>query len=281
LTPDYSPKGTGRLIDEAIAVYRAEFRTLAVPAAYVLLPGSLLFGLAQGWYSQVAIRSAAGGSDPFAVLAALAGPYSLMLGVASMQALVSLYYFACVLAASPELLARRPVAPGAFLKGGAGRFLWLVAISFVASFLGGVGFLFLVVPGVLVYVYLSMAEPVAGVEGAPLDRALGRSFALVRGNVWRTIGFFIAIGVIVFSLESALTSIATVPVAAKTFVGGVSGSPLPSLGWQVFAGLVQGVARALTLPLTYVAWLLYYLDLRARREGMDLLARAQALAAAA
>jgi hypothetical protein len=282
VTPDFSPKGIGRLIDEAIAVYRAGFRSLALPAVYLLLPSGLFVGLAQGVYFQTVTRAApASGGDVGAYIGAIGGAYAILLAMVSLQALVALYYFACVLVAAPELLSRRPVSPGAFLKGGASRILMMFAISIVVGILAGVGVFALFVGSVLVYVYLSMAQPVAGVEGAPLDQALSRSFSLVRHNFWRTVGFFVAVGIIVFSLESALTSFSTIQLVLSGIAGGSSGSPLPSLGWQVFGGLLAGVAQALTLPLMYVAWMMYYLDLRSRREGMDLLARAQALAPAA
>jgi hypothetical protein len=51
-----------------------------------------------------------------------------------------------------------------------------------------------------------------------------------------------------------------------------------SLGWTVFDGLMQGAAITLVLPFTELVTLLFYLDLRSRNEGMDLLIRARELA---
>jgi hypothetical protein len=275
--PDYSPKGIGRVVDEAIAVYRSGFRSLALPAVYLLLPVGLFVGLAQGAYVQTVARAAPSAAADFgAYFAAISTSYAILAALISVRGLVALYYFACVLVAAPDLLARRPIRPGAFLKGGAKRFLAIFAISIVVGIASFVGSLFLILPGIALAVYLSMAELIAGAEGAPLDRALTRSWALVRNNFWRTVGFFIAVGIIVFSLQSALTSVATAQIIVTEFAG-TTGGPMPGLGWQVASGLLGGAAQALTLPLTYVAMLLYYLDLRSRREGMDLLARAQAL----
>lgn len=278
MTPDYRPKGIGRLIDEAIAVYRAEFRTLALPALYLLLPLSLVSSLAQNAYIR-ALRGAANSTDPFAVLARVSGAYSALVVAASLIGVAALYYFNAVMQQAPALLTRAPVAPGAFLKAGWKRFLMLWVTGIVMGIAAGFGLLFLLVPGFLLYVYLSMAEPVVGVEGAPIDVAFRRSVSLVRENFWRTVGFFAAILVIIGSLQSALTSVTSIQLILTSISGVNAGGPLPSLGWQVLGGLAQGVAQALTLPLFYVAWLLFYLDLRSRREGMDLLARAQALAA--
>jgi hypothetical protein len=291
LSPDYAPKGIGRLIDEAIAVYRAEFRTLALPAAYLLLPVSLVAGLAQGWYGQVLMRQSAAvtsATDPLPFFVGLAGPYALLGVVVSLQGLVALYYFACVLAAAPALLDRRRVSPGEFLKGGASRVLPMFVISLAVWSVGTIpitiGVLLLIIPGVIVAValnsYVAVTQCALGVERAPLGSAFGRGIALMRGHFWRSIGFLLAIGIIVLSLESALTSITSVQLVIQQVTGATHGSPLPSFGWQFLSGLLQGVAQTLTLPLLYVGWLFYYLDLRARREGMDLLARANALNAA-
>lgn len=273
---DLAPKGIGRVVDEAIAVYRAEFRTLAVPAAWLLLPFGLFLGLAQATYLQTVMRASAEAGDPFQYIGQVWDSYSMLAGIVSVRSLVALYYFSCVLAATPDLLARRPVPTLAFLKGGARNFLWLFLIALLTGIAAGVGFLFLIVPGLLVYVFLSMAEPVAGVEGASLDAAFRRSWVLVSGNFWRTVGFFMALGAVLYAMESAITSLSAIQ-AFWTGIAGATGSPLPGLGWQVLAGVLQGLAQMLAAPLLYVGWLMYYLDLRARREGMDLLARAQGM----
>jgi hypothetical protein len=278
VTPDYAPKGIGRLIDEAIAVYRAEFRTLALPAAFLLLPMSLLIALAQASYLRAVTSAGPAATDPFEFFFAIAGAYGAFVGAAGLSGLLSLYYFSAVLNAAPSLMLRRPVEPGAFLRGGWRRFLILWVVSIIVGLAYGVGLLFLLFPGLVIYAYLSMAEPIIGVEGAPIDVALRRSVRLVRENLWRTVGFFVAVFVIVASLQSALTSVTSVQLILGVIAGGSSGSSVPSFGWQVLGGLLQGVAQTVTLPLFYVAWLLFYFDLRSRREGMDLLARAQTLA---
>jgi hypothetical protein len=279
--PDFAPKGIGRLIDEAIAVYRADFRTLAIPAACVLLPASLFVGLAQAAYVRTVTRVAATATDPIAMIGAVGGAYTILAALAALNALVSLYYFACVLAAAPDLLERRPVALGAFLKGGVRRFLLMLAAALLVGIIEFAGFIALIVPGIIAAVYLSMSQLVAGVESATPDTAITRSFRLVSGNFWRVVGFFFAIGVIIVSLQSAFTSVASIQLLLQQLSGSSSGTPVPALGWQVLNGLAQAIAQTLTLPLANVAALLFYFDLRARREGMDLLARAQALAPAA
>jgi hypothetical protein len=281
VTRDFAPRGIGRVIDDAVSAYRASFRSIAVPAAMLLLPTGLFIGLAQNSYFRAVTMAARSTStDPFAVFGQVGLSYSVWAALAALQSLVSLYYFACLLAAAPQLLAGERIAPRAFLAGGAARFLMMFATSIVVGLIYFIGSLFLLVPGVIAYVYLSMTLPAVALEGAGLDTAMGRSLKLVSGSFWRTIGFFVATAVIVFSLQSALTSVTSLQLLLQQASGATSGSPLPQLGWQVFGGLAQGVAQMVTVPLIYLAWLFYYFDLRARRDGMDLLARAATLAAA-
>ena len=101
-------------IDDAIAVYRAGFRTLAVPAACLLLPAGLFLGLAQAVYLQTrdARRSRRRRRTRSRTSRRSAGrtASSPLMAVAD-AASSALYYFACVLGRRARPLARRPVAP--------------------------------------------------------------------------------------------------------------------------------------------------------------------------
>lgn len=276
---DHAPKGVGRLVDEAIGLYRAEFRTVALPAACVLLPLSLLVNLAQNQLSAAMTRSLTSGEvpSPASFLATFGVAYSALLVLAGAIVLGLLYYESCLLQAVPALLERRPVPPGAFLKGGWRRLGYLLLAVWVVGMISGIGYLFFLVPGILLAVYTSLVREITVIERAPLGEAIGRSFALVQGNFWRVVGFFLASFAVIYALQSAFTSLSVLPTFLNLARGGANVTPVPSLPWQVFTGLMQGLAYAIAVPLQGLCGLMLYLDLRARREGMDLLVRAQAL----
>jgi hypothetical protein len=47
-----------------------------------------------------------------------------------------------------------------------------------------------------------------------------------------------------------------------------------SAAWKAFEGALTALATAIAYPFGMFAWFCLYLDLRARREGMDIVARA-------
>jgi hypothetical protein len=282
---DYSPKGIGRLVDQAISLYRANFRTIALPAVYFLMPLALAMSVAQSQLTALMVRSieSQAGADAgpaslpmlFAVTGVAYGGLSLLVAVVAVGLM---YYLSCLLHATTRLLAHEPIGPAEFLKGGWPRFGYLVLAAFMLSIVTGLGYLFLIVPGIVVAVYGALAVPMTVLEESSIGDVFVRSFSLVSGNFWRVVGFFVASGVIVYTLQSAFTSLAAVPVLLNALAG-AKATPVPSLPWQVFTGVMQGAAYAVAAPLEGLCLVALYLDLRSRREGMDLLVRAQRLAA--
>jgi hypothetical protein len=295
VVPDYSPRGIGKLIDDAIALYRAEFRTIAVPAAYLLLPLALVSGVAQVFYFRATFGTmslspdapeAASLGELYRIMAAYAVTMTALMGFG----VAALYFASAVWNAAPALLTREPVAPGAFLRGGRARFGWVFLASIVVYLVYTVGvtasfagmFLF-VLPGIAIIVltlvalvHLSMAMPIVVLEHGSIDGSLRRSVALVRGNGWRTVRFWVATSIVIYALQAGIGSFGSIGSAVSATRNAAFSIPLV---WQVVAGVVQGVGQALAQPLLYIAWMLFYLDLRARNEGVDLLMRAQALTA--
>ena len=81
----------------------------------------------------------------------------------------------------------------------------LIAIDLIFGVLVALGFVALVVPGVLVFVYLGLAAPVAEIEGRGVRAALARSIRLVRGHFWLVVAVLVPIEV----LSDGLTQLAT------------------------------------------------------------------------
>jgi hypothetical protein len=275
--PDYSPKSIGRLVDEAIGLFRADFRAIALPGLYFLMPLALAISLLQSQVTGLMARTVtqanggAGFTDPGTIFVAFGLTYSVLIAATGVVSLGVLYYNSCLLRSAPALLAHEPVAPGAFLKGGWKRFGHLALAMTIVGFLGGIPLV-----GLVVFVYGALVMPVTVLEEAPLGEAVSRSLLLVGQEFWRTVGFYLAALAIIYALESAFTSLSVLPLLLQGF-GQTTASPLPSLPWQVFIGVMQGAAYVIGVPMQGLCLLVLYLDLRSRREGMDLTMRAQRL----
>ncbi|HYN57224.1 MAG TPA: glycerophosphoryl diester phosphodiesterase membrane domain-containing protein [Motilibacterales bacterium] len=117
---------------------------------------------------------------------------------------------------------------------------------------------------VFVYVKLALASPALVMEGVGVFTSLKRSWALVRRSWWRVLGILILSGVI----TSLLTTVVTVPITLiATLVSGFSESLVPTVLASGVATLVAGI---ITLPFSAAVTGLLYIDLRMRREALDI-----------
>jgi hypothetical protein len=107
-----------------------------------------------------------------------------------------------------------------------------------------IGFLLLVVPGLILITFWSVGAPAIVVEGiGPID-AFGRSWHLVRGNAWPVFGALLVVLLIVIGVGVVLGAIAT-PIGdgeAATYVAAI-------------------VSSALTAPIFAIAVTVLYYDL--------------------
>jgi hypothetical protein len=288
--PDLSPRSVGRLLDDAIAIYRANFRSIVTVAAIAIFPVALIYGISQTLYLR-------GMTDMFARLvgaptgsvvppepdATMIIGYAMSAAMSFGYTLARVYFQSTLLRAGSALLEGRPPGTRQMLKDGAVVALPVLAVTMLVSVAvasaAGVTLLLLGAGGVVLGVYLAVSVPVAAVEGAGVTEALKRSFMLVRGNFWRVV--CVALGMLVLStqIEGALAS----PIIVRDIVLGMQNpttvvTQLP-LAWKVAEGFIQASAAVLVLPFIELTWFCCYLDMRARNEGLDLLVRAQDLAA--
>lgn len=278
---DLSPKSIGRIIDDAFELYRANFATIALGAAIVLFPVGLLVAVSQVFYTRGLLSVIPGvidGSMDFNELTQLQVWASLSNLVAPVFLFARLYVSSAVLSAAPLMLARQRLTVKEFLKGGLPRFGWLVAVALLASLATSTGYLFFVIPGVYLWARLSVARVACVVEATPIDRSFTRSWALTTGRVWRTILFGVGLAVLTITLESAVDSPAVLRQIFSSVTNPEAVFTELSVGWKVLEGVLSATAVSLVYPFAELAWFFFYLDLRARHEGMDLVQRAGRLA---
>ena len=138
-----------------------------------------------------------------------------------------------------------------------------------------VGLLILMLASVLVSSYLSIkfsvAPPAMVLENLGVFAALGRSWRLTRGNFWRLLGINILTAIITFMVASIFLGITEALGAIFVVVG--SSSPedvIASLNTTYILTMVTStIAQLLILPFTSSVNALLYIDLRMRKEGLD------------
>lgn len=86
----------------------------------------------------------------------------------------------------------------------------LFLVSLIAGLLTGLGFVLLIVPGVILAVIWSVIAPVAVIERPGVVQTLSRSQQLVRGNFWPVLGV-IALGVLLAVVIGVVLALIAAP----------------------------------------------------------------------
>jgi hypothetical protein len=134
----------------------------------------------------------------------------------------------------------------------------LIVISILTSILVGLGFLLLIVPGVILLSGLLLSTVVAVLEAPPsATAAMGRSWDLTRGFRGKV---FLAM-VVAFLLLG-------VPSIAIGGAGAIFGDSDGTVSLLIL--VLEAVLQIFIYPFVYVVMTVLYYDLRVRKEGFDL-----------
>jgi hypothetical protein len=151
-------------------------------------------------------------------------------------------------------LAGEHVGAGAASSKALSRLFILIVAGILAVVLVVLGLFALIIPGLWLAGAFSMVSAVVALEDVgPVD-ALRRSFALVRGRWWPTVGFLLLVGLF-GSLAAQLVQLVAFPIVGAGDVGLGAG-----LGFVVLVVAQGFVVAAIAVMVT-----LWYLDLRSRK----------------
>ena len=237
--PVLRPLSTGEVLDVSFGLYRAMF----VPLVIVTMV-SRLVPIVLGIY-----LAASGGAlenlGIFLVQMVLSIVLSA-LGVAATNFIVSGAYLGHDVTADDALRsASKLIGP-------------LILLSLMTSLVIGVGFILLIVPGIILLGGLLLSTPVLVLE-QPISAtgAMSRSWELSRG----------------FRGKALLTLFVTsllllIPTMLTGILAGIA-ALLGASSLLVFS-VLGGVLQIFVYPFMYVAFTVLYYDLRVRKEGFDL-----------
>jgi uncharacterized membrane protein len=245
-----APQGAisiGRVVNET---YRALQRNAAViwPLAVILVV------IPQFLVNLIQARAVVGGTmsvDQGAVL--LTGILALFAGLSGMAFQIAAIY--CVV---EDMHGRRATIGGA-LSATASRYLAVFAIGILSGIGIAIGFVALVVPGMMLAIRWIVAVPVRVAERPGISAALGRSAVLTKGSRWTIFGL-----VLVFWLAILVASM----VIGGVLVGLMWLGHVPfSQRWPL--GLVTSVEAAVMYAAIACGVAVIYSELRRVREGGD------------
>ena len=215
---------TARVFERIFSFYGSQF-TLLIPAALVL-------------FIPVAIV--------VALLLSGGGALALLLSVA-VSAIASYWYQGMVVEATRDILdGRRDHTLGSLFRSATPFIGPLVAVGILAGIAIAIGFVLLIVPGLILLTIWAVIVPAIVIERIGVFDSFGRSRELVRGNGWGVFGVII----VLFLLNIVLSGI------VNAIVGGASDDS--------FAGyaIAELVVSVLVVPISGIAATVLYMELR-------------------
>jgi hypothetical protein len=126
----------------------------------------------------------------------------------------------------------------------------LIGVGLLAGIAIGIGFLLLVVPGLILLTIWAVIAPVIVVERTGVMAAFGRSRELVRGNGWQVFGVIVVVYIIVFF--------------ANAIFGAIGSSISDAAVVRIVFSLI---ASTLTAPISALVAAVIYFRLLAIKQG--------------
>jgi Uncharacterised protein family (UPF0259) len=124
----------------------------------------------------------------------------------------------------------------------------LIGLALLIGLVVGVGFILFIIPGIILLVFLSVSVAAFIVERLGVTDSMSRSWKLVSGQWWHTLGVIVVTAIIAGIVNGIITAI-----GGSSFIG---------------AWIFSSIAQIITGPFVGLVYVLLYIDLRARHEGL-------------
>jgi Membrane domain of glycerophosphoryl diester phosphodiesterase len=240
------PRGIGQILSTAFQLYRRYWRTLVAIAAVVVVPLTLLqYGIGH-W-----VRSHGQQMQDQVVSTSFWAVASASL----LAALVGLLLYQVLTGAITRNIAAEVAGQDLDLEQsyrfGFARLGPVLVVSVLVGLATLLGLIVFIIPGIYVGVRLAVSIQALVVEGRRGTDAMRRSWDLVGGHWWHA-AFTLLVAALITGVVNAVIT-----------------APFSAGAWFLQA-VAAAVATTVTLPYGALVGVLLYLDLRARKERLDL-----------
>lgn len=257
------PLTLSEILDRMFSIYRKNFLMLVgiagLPYAGIAVVTGFLVGIA-------ALMTVGGTPDAARIgIGAVGGVFLIVIIV-----MVFVFVVAAILASLGTYAAVWDIQVGRTtgIKRAYGVAWSHVGSAILAGILAGLatlaGFVLLIIPGIIVYLALSLIYPVIIAEDSGGAESLGRSWELTKGYRWK---IFVAV-LVSFAVSTAITYGIQIPMAVIGSVSFAAGN-MP-VWFVILNALATVIGSVVPAPLLAIASCLIYYDARVRKEGFDL-----------
>lgn len=258
--PELHPLGVGETLDVAIKLYRRNATTLWTIVALVVIPLQIL---------DVIVRRVSLPSDVFlsgGTLYSFSGQSTgsiIVVLLASFLVAVATYIATgAVFEALISSYLGRPTTwrtSLAHARTRAGSLIWLALLTVVFVM---IGFILFVLPGIWLLVAISVAVPALMFEGVGGFAAMKRSMELVDQRWWATFIRLLAAYVLLFAVIFGITALVSAIASGVTLHNVTL--------YVVLGGIANVIATILIAPFVSAVLTVIYIDLRVRKEALDI-----------
>jgi hypothetical protein len=242
-----APRSIGEILRAAFQLYRRHWRTLMAIAAVVVVPLTLLqYGIGH-WFrtNGQQLQDPAQASTSFWAVAS----------ASLLAALIGLLLYQVLTGAITRNIAAEVTGQDLGLEQsyrfGFARLGPILVVSILVGLATLLGLIVFIIPGIYIGVRLAASTQALVIEGRRGTEAMRRSWDLVGGHWWHA-----ALTLVVAGLLTAV-------------VNAVITAPFGAGAWFI-QGIAAAIATTVTLPYGALVGVLLYLDLRARKERLDL-----------
>jgi uncharacterized membrane protein len=254
MAADLRPLTLGELLDRTFFLYRKNFLLFA---GIIALPHLVLLAVQ---FAGVGMQSEGLFTGVAPNLLWIAVLYVVLLGVTGAS------QGATVIAVS-HLHLGRPTSIAESFAGIKGRIVYLALIT-IGYWIGiGVGFLLLIIPGIILALMWALTIPVAVLEDTGLRDSVNRSAELTKGHRGRVFVVYLLFLVLWY----AVYMVWEIPILAGIgFVARAHRVVSIPLWTQIAFPLGNFLSQSLVGPLMTISFSLFYYDERVRKEAFDL-----------
>jgi len=262
---DLRPMTLGEVLDRTFKLYKNHFWLFA---GINTLPSGILLVLAAG-YSAFEASAATRGVSSHGTGAP--APTAILTGVAVVFGLGIMYValFAYAQAATVFAVSDLYLGSGASIREsykrvGAKAFR-VFGIFILTALVVGVGFLLLIIPGIILSCRAAISVPVAMLEDVRSVRSIERSMQLTKGHAVEIFVIFLMMG----AMSYVVTLLLQIPFFVAVIMAAAA-HHTPSFGVLLMNNLATFVGQVLIGPIGAIALSLMYYNLRVRKEAFDI-----------
>ena len=260
------------MLDETFRMYRRHFVLFAGISVLLAIPSAALVGysylsLFGSLFTQLSSPTAGVATATPDFTAISNSLVALAVGVIVYIVLVPFFYSAVTVAACESAFGR-PVTAGTVFRGVTRKYFGLLGYWLL---IGVMAIAFCLIPlWTWIWVAWVAVTPAMFVEDAGLGSAMRRSWHLVQGRWWRTFGLLLLVFLVSYVVRLGLAAFIGLGEGLLTIVFS------PGVGIAI-SGAAGQIIDSLVNPILQIGIVLIYLDLRVRREGLDLFQLAEAV----